>query len=368
MKTYFFYTALCLLISYNAPCQVIHFVFTSDVHYGITRPHFRGKDSVRASVVNDAEVNAINGIVKEKFPADDGIEAGKAVAYIDDIVITGDIANRQEPPVQSAGASWKEFLHDYKNGIKTQDAGGKQTGLFLVPGNHDASDAIGFTKTLQPVHDASSMAGIYTLMSGKTISPEEYNYQKDKINFTRTLGSLHLFFLNIWPDSANRIWMEAQLSHIPGNEPVLIFAHDPPDGDPKHFTNPNGQHDINATDKFENLLEEVYKDTDVKSTEAEQKGWTGFLQKHPNIKAYFHGHNNYSEMYTYTGPHKEVSLPVFRADSPMKGRFSQPDETRLSFDLVSIDLALHKMTVRECFWNKDGGKTLSWGEQRTINL
>jgi len=40
--------------------------------------------------------------------------------------------------------------------------------------------------------------------------------------------------------------------------PVIIFTHDPPNGDYQHFSNPNGSHDINETDKFENLLDEVF--------------------------------------------------------------------------------------------------------------
>jgi len=140
----------------------------------------------------------------------------------------------------------------------------------------------------------------------------------DKVNYSRDIGGIHFLFVNIWPDSANRIWMEKDLKAVSTHVPVIIVAHDPPEGDAAHFTNPNGAHDINAT-----------------------------------------------------GPGHDISLPVFRVDSPMKGKYSSKDETRLSFQLVTIDTGSRKMTVRECLWNADpaGGDTdLFWGESVTISL
>jgi len=57
-------------------------VFTSDLHYGITRPHFRGQDSVASSVVNGAQAAAINSLYKA------GIKSIEAV------IVTGDLTNR----------------------------------------------------------------------------------------------------------------------------------------------------------------------------------------------------------------------------------------------------------------------------------
>ena len=34
------------------------------------------------------------------------------------------------------------------------------------------------------------------------------------------------------------------------NLPVILFAHDPPDGDPKHFINPLGKHEVNKLDQL----------------------------------------------------------------------------------------------------------------------
>ncbi len=108
--------------------------------------------------------------------------------------------------------------------------------------------------------------------------------------------------------------------------------------------------------KFENLTTEYYKEGykaagDDGSTDVEQRGWVKFLKAHPNIKAYFHGNSNWNEFYVYKGPDNDVSLPVFRVDSPMKGKYSSKDETKLSFQLISIDSKALKMTVRECLWD-----------------
>ncbi len=35
----------------------------------------------------------------------------------------------------------------------------------------------------------------------------------------------------------------------------------------------------------------------------------------------------------------------------MKGRFSRKDETKLSFQVVTLDPVSRTMTVRECLWN-----------------
>ena len=96
----------------------------------------------------------------------------------------------------------------------------------------------------------------------------------------------------------------------------------------------------------------------------EQKAFAVFIQQHQNIKAYFHGHTNYTEYYNWKGPDQNISLPCFRADSPMKGRYSAKDETKLAFELLTIDTVKKIMTVRECLWNADPTNTntaLAWG-------
>ena len=364
------------------PDTVIQIIYTSDVHFGITRPAFDGDSNVRSEVVNARLVSTMNALPSLPLPPDKGVNAGQKVGPIDYIMISGDIANRQEAPIQSAAMSWGQFHKDYLQGINLHDHLGHSTGFLLVAGNHDVSDAIGFYRNLQPATDATSMAGIYNLMMhpATPLTATSFRYPEDKINYSRTIGGITFLFVNIWPDSANRVWMTGELARIGSSTPVVIVCHDPPDADAAHFTNPHGKHDINGKDRFENLLEERSKDirdttmgSDGKpqGDSIEQLGFVAFLKAHPNIKAYFHGHNNWNQFYTYTGPIGDISLPSFRVDSPMKGKYSSKDETRLSFQLITIDPASKTLTVRECRWNTDPthpDKPPVWGDSRTIQL
>jgi predicted MPP superfamily phosphohydrolase len=366
-----------------SPDTVIQIIYTSDVHFGITRTAFDGDSNVRSAVVNARLVSTMNALPSLPLPPDKGVNAGQKVGPVDYIMISGDIANRQEVPIQSAAMSWGQFRQDYLQGITLHDRLGHPTGFLLVAGNHDVSDAIGFYRNMQPATDATSMTGIYNLMlqPATPLTAASFRYPDDKINYSRIIGGIAFLFVNIWPDSANRVWMSKELARIDPRTPVVIVCHDPPDADAAHFTNPHGNHDINGKDRFENLLEERSKD--IQDTTAatdsgkpqndsiEQLAFVAFLKAHPNIKAYFHGHNNWNQFYTYTGPNGDVSLPTFRVDSPMKGKYSSKDETRLSFQLITIDPASKTLTVRECRWNTDPthpDKPPVWGDSFTLQL
>jgi hypothetical protein len=107
------------------------------------------------------------------------------------------------------------------------------------------------------------------------------------------------------------------------------------------------------------LLPEVYN----RNYERE---WDLFLKKHTNIKGYFHGHSNYREFYTYKGVDDDLSLPCFRADSPMKGKFSVKDETLLSFEEIIIHPSSRRIEVNECLWND--GKKIKRGQTSILQL
>ena len=135
--------------------------------------------------------------------------------------------------------------------------------------------------------------------------------------------------------------------------------------------NPNGAHDVNENDKFENLLGDVYADGPTAAGAAlkEQQAFEQFLKRHPNITAYFHGHSNFNQFYDWTGPEHSVVLHTFRVDSPMKGAVSAADETKLSFQVATVDLASRTLTVRECLWNADPAHPTSplvWGASTTV--
>ena len=356
----------------------IHIIFTSDAHFGINRKAFKGDTNVNAALVNKVLVSQLNTLPTLTLPTDGGIYAGKPISHIDYLIEGGDIANRMEPPVQSAAASWTQFNDTYLKGINLLDDQHQPIKFLIVPGNHDISNAIGYYRTMQPLTDPSAMVNIYNLMlkPAKPITNQDYNYDKFKINYAKDIGGIHFMFITLWPDSAERIWMEQDLKTVSKNMPAVIVCHDQPTCEAKHFTNPIAPHNMSKDNKFENLTAEYYKEGitakgDDGATDIEQRGFVKFLKAHPNIKAYFHGNSNWNEFYDYHGPDNDVSIPVFRVDSPMKGKYSGKDETKLSFQLISIDVQNQMLTVRECLWNNDplnAGAKIKFGQQKTISL
>ncbi len=361
--------------SIAAKSSTIQFIFCSDVHLGLTRPAFRNQTNVSSADVNAAMIAQMNELSSGYLPNDGGVCSGEKVGGIEGVIITGDICNRQEPEAQSASLSWKQFEDDYIGKLHLLNNAGNKTRLLLTPGNHDITNAIGYHKPMQPLVDNASMVGMYNLMMQPAIAKtaNNFNFHNDKIHYSVNMGGIHLMFVSAWPDSAERVWMQQDLQKIPGTMPTFIFTHSDPDPEARFFQNPNGDHSINANDKFENLVEEMFKGgvSSKDNTIIEQRGLVAFLQAHPNIKAYFHGHTNYAEFYDWKGPDNTISLPCFRADSPMKGRVSAKDETKVSFNVVSIDTEKKLMTVRECLWNthpEETSQKVTWGILRTISF
>jgi hypothetical protein len=359
-------------------CQTVQIVFTSDAHYGITRQQFRGDTAVAGHIVNAALVKQINTLPAMVLPADGGINAGNTVGGIDYVIEGGDIANRMEIPIQSAAISWSQFETDYMKSLNIKGHDGKPATLLMVPGNHDISNAIGFTKPMKPLTDPTSMVSIYNLMLKPAVplTNATYDYAVDKINYSRNIHGIHFEFITLWPDSAERIWMQKDLDTVAANTPVIIFTHDQPTCEPKHFTNPLPPYNMTAKNKFQNLVEEHYKEGNVASKEddaakIEQRGFVKFLKAHPNIMAYFHGNSNWNEFYTYTGPDNDIALKTFRVDSPMKGEYSSKDEKLVSFQLISLDPATQQLTVRECLWNTqplNPDNKIVFGKSATISV
>jgi hypothetical protein len=361
----------------NAPATgSVQFVFSSDAHYGITRPAFRGAKDVDARTVNQALVASINRLATAAFPGDGGIGAGGPVGPVDFFVEGGDVSNREEivdgKAIETSELTWREFRDDYRKLNLTDRAGGPMQ-LFVVPGNHEASDAVGFYKPMEPARDPSALIAAYNLMMKPAVplTAATYHYDRDRIHASRDVGGVHFVFLHVWPDSAGRAWMTQDLQRVPRTTPVVIFTHDQPESDAKHFINPNGAHDINATDMFENLLSDRLADgpATTSGTTIEQTAFEDFVAAHPNIRAYFHGNSNFNQFYDWTGPHGRVALHTFRVDSPMKGAISKDDETKLSFQIATVDVALRTMTVREVFWNAHPDHpALTWGGSTTVAL
>jgi hypothetical protein len=357
----------------------IQFIYTSDPHYGVKRSSFQGVKDVDAHIVNLAMISKINKLPELYFPNDGGLKSGKKVGAFDFLAETGDIANRQEgsgdKAIQSAAQSWKQFKEDYLKGLQIIDKNNQKSPVYLVPGNHDVTNALGFYKKMTPGKDATAIAEIYNMMMSPKmpLTKDSYDYAKHKINYSKDIAGIHFIFIIMWPDSYERKWMESDLKKVGKNAPVIIFTHDQPDVESKHFTNPNGNNDINETDKFENLLADKLADGKTVNDPSviEQKEFIKFLKSYQNITAYFHGNSNWNEFYDWIGPDYSAVLHTFRVDSPVKGEVSGKDETKLSFQVVTIDVASRIMTVRECLWNpdpKNPDANVTWGGSVTVAL
>jgi hypothetical protein len=357
--------------------SVIQFVYSSDAHFGITRSNFQGATNVNSAVVNAKMVEKINSLPTLTIPSDNGVNSGKVVGGIDYFINTGDFANREESSssIQSASISWGQFTSTYISGLTLKNSSNVKTPVLLIAGNHDVSNAVGYYKAMLPLIDNGSMVGTYNYMFPSTPkTTATYNYATDKIHYSKDISGVHLVFVNMWPDETERTWITTDLNSVSTSTPVILFAHDQPNVETKHFTNPNGTGTINSTDKFENLIPEVFKDgakTINDPSTLEQRSFVAFLKAHTNIKAYFHGNDNENKYYDYKGPDSDVTLKTFQVDSPMKGNISGSDESKLSFQLISIDTKAKTMTVRECLWNSvptNPSAPIAWGTTTTISL
>lgn len=357
--------------------QTVQFVFTSDPHFGINRSVFHGEKNVDARYANAEMVAKINTLPGLNFPEDGELRAGQPIGSFDFVAVGGDIANRMEAAtiIQSAKKSWQEFEKIYLNGLQVKNAAGQPAPVLVIPGNHDATNALGFYKRLDPKTDPTSMVEIYNRMMrpAQPLTAETFDYTAHKVHYSRDIGGLHLAFTQIWPDSAELAWLEQDLSRLPKGTPVLLFTHDEPEVEAKHFVNPNGDHGINKKDKFENLLTETFKGggkSDDKSTVHERRLAT-FVKEHPEIKAYFHGNSHMPDLKVWMGPDADFMLPAFSVDSPVKGEQSGKKEELLSFQVATVDLDAKQITVRECLWNADPEHVdgpLAWGNRATFDF
>ncbi len=321
-----------LLLSIQSLCaRQIRFVFLSDLHYGLER-EFRG-DTVSAEAVNRAMAKAVQKL------------------SVDFVICGGDIANRMEQGVQTATQSWQQFERTWYTP--------EMPPIYLLAGNHDISNAIGYTNPLSPERDATCAVEIYNraMQPDMPRTVESFNYTTDKVQYSFTIEGILFAMSGMWLDSQAREWLEQEFAE--DTLPCLLFTHMEPMTEAKRFTNPYGDHSINASDVFQNLLVDTCSVGRDEIPKREYQQLAEFLKRQPTLKAWFHGHTNYTEFYDF------YSLPVFRVDSPLKGEFSAEDETQLSFLVVSIDTDLKEMTVCQYFWNRID---FSWGLTKTIKL
>ena len=255
--------ALLLLMGLSGAANAgqVQFVYTSDQHYGITRKAFRGLDKVSSREVNAAMVQAVNGLPGVAFPQDGGVRAGQPVQWADTVISTGDIANRMEGTderlIPSASECWDLFEKQYVRGVTLKNRSGAAAEVLVIPGNHDVTNAVGFYRAMTPAKDNGSLVAMYNRATGRSVSPQDFDAQKDKVFLSRDLGGVRLLFVQMWPDGEARAWLDREMAALPAGTPVLLFTHDQPDIEAKHLRNPHGDGGINAKDKFENLVSDV---------------------------------------------------------------------------------------------------------------
>lgn len=61
--------------------------------------------------------------------------------------------------IRSASISWDQFKAGYIDGMQIEDRNRNKSPLYILPGNHDVTNAIGFYNPMVPATDAASMAG-----------------------------------------------------------------------------------------------------------------------------------------------------------------------------------------------------------------
>src|SRR5205823_3970692 len=101
-----------------------------------------------------------------------------------------------------------------------------------------------------PLIDKTPMIEIFNRMLKPAVlkTPSTFDYARDRVLHSMDAGGVHFIFQQVWPDSAGRAWMERDLASVSDRTPAVIFVHDQPDVEAKHFQNPNGPHNINAVD------------------------------------------------------------------------------------------------------------------------
>ena len=228
--------------------EEIRFIYCSDLHYGIKR-NFRGKECETYKVV-DEMLKSFTLLYSSPLPSDGGAGAGTVFGEPDFLICTGDISNRMQKGAWTASESWNQFKKDWIDALDYP--------VYVVPGNHDISNAIGYPKRLSPERDDASAVGIFNHnmpMYGHS-EIEDFNYPENSVRYSFVRDSLRFMFIGMWPDGNMRMWMDSVMTEDPVS-PVIIFTHDPVEADAKHYTNPNYPYNINAVDKFENLLSDT---------------------------------------------------------------------------------------------------------------
>jgi hypothetical protein len=347
-------TSLCL----TSKAQQINFVFFSDPHYG-THRMFRGVDTP-ADQVLEVMQKSVKALPAATLPDDGGVGSGQKIEKLDFIVCGGDIGNRMHGDIQSAAASWAQFERTWINDSLPP--------VYLIPGNHDISNAIGYPTTQSFTTDPTCVVEIYNRMMHPAEPRTTHNFVQrlDKSVYAFAQSGIAFLFGGAWIDSESRRQLELT-GLVNDSTPAILFTHFPAAPEAFRFTNPHPGHDINAEARYQNVIEDI-PDVDL-STDAPvglYREAARFLGRNPQIAAWLHGHSHCNFFYEWTGPDEDISIKAFQTDSPTLGALSSKDELIVSYLVVSIDPEQSRMTVRQYFWHPD--KPDKWGISESVAL
>ncbi|MEI7835779.1 MAG: metallophosphoesterase [Planctomycetota bacterium] len=109
------------------------------------------------------------------LPSDGKVGAGQPITF-NSMIVTGDFANRNESGAPVASTSWAQFKADY---LDAKPLG--NIPVYLTPGNHDVSNAIGLKNKVGTI-DNAALAGVYNYNNNPTTADSSFlkgfaNYQ-----------------------------------------------------------------------------------------------------------------------------------------------------------------------------------------------
>lgn len=376
----------------------IQFIHVSDLHFGdalAAAAAFQGATAaVDALDVNVAMRDAVNTLPAATAPSDYGVGAGAVFGNFDFLANTGDMASRTQAGSyngNTAAQSWAQFSTVWLQGLSLKDNNGSALPQHLTPGNHDVGNALGGPETLVGGVDPSAMVGIYNLGMNPAVplTNATFDYNQHKVFFTKVYGGVHFVFLNQWLDAEMQEKLSAYLAGVGTSTPVMLFTHMPPEQNGANFRDPSTTGiDFPFGAGFANLFRDPMSATNIVAPATtvttatvptkEVTDLATFLKARKNVVAWFNGHDNFTQYRTWNGENSvlisnsmtQLSIPVFRCDSPVKGKDSAKDAKKLAFNVVTIDPVKKEFTVRECLWNKSNtkGAAVSWGQTETFSL
>lgn len=71
------------------------------------------------------------------------------------------------------------------------------------------TNAVGFYKAMTLAKDNGSLLATYNRTNNTSLAPEVPDAKRDKALPNREYGGVRLLFVQMWPDSTARIWLDA---------------------------------------------------------------------------------------------------------------------------------------------------------------